>query len=370
MMTSRPNVAKMICKSYPIIKKKPAINYFFEAMRNEKNSVEQINRNQVDESKMNCRFPRKFKTKSLRAIWNAISPEEKWKYYEMAKLDETRYREQTSLWITKAAPVLDEESGDEDENRLKFILPEPSDIEKESVKLMHKNHVKYEQYIQAETAKSMVKDIIRMTENLSINIPKDKLISAVPEHCRSVLSVPCRPPGPFQIFISENIKFLQRLRDKNYPDQKLFIVAASEWKKLSTKKRKDYEDRYDVRLTEYNEAMTKFKADLNLSDGDNYSDFTKIRKKFSRHIRRQMRSSKIVPIQVRNPFNFFLKEKTPTLKRDPDILKVINMWMDLSDSEKDKYRTMTKLDIERYKVDKEKYIEVVKKMTELLEKNG
>lgn len=363
----RPTIAKLICRNYPIVRKRPPISFFFDDVRN-KNCDPELMKT-IYEAKRS----KKVNT-PLRSIWKILDATHKMKYYELAKLDETRYREQTSLWVSKVASIVGTEDQPELE-QLNNLAPDPIKTEIESALLMSKYQKRYGLLMEADSTRKLIKDLIKQTEQLSMSTSKDQIVEALSNTQQSVIARPIRPACPFVIFMRQNIYNLRRLHAKKFPNEKSFFkIVSREWANLSPKKKQLYTNIYEKRYKEYSDAMQKFIGDQETDDrGHNLnSKIAKARSNLSLNIRRKLRASDIVPLGTRNPFIFFFKEHGHLRKRgkSKDYDAIVNAYMNLSDEEKARYRKMFEEDSIRYDGEKKRYLSIIVKLIEVMKKHS
>lgn len=361
----RPSVAKLICRNYPIIKKRCAISFFFDEVRN--NNCDSHVQRAISEAKSaKGRTPT-----SLRSIWNKLDLNHKRKYYELAQLDENRFKEQTSLWITKVADIVESDQADYDKLKsMERLAPDPHQSGLEAVLLMSKYQRKFEPLIQADSITRMVKDAIKLTENKSIHITEEQLVSSIPQQYRPILHQPIKPKSPYIMFMLEHGGHIKRANRTKYPEKSFFQVCSYLWSKLAPSKKEHYVRVYEEKLKAYHEEMEKFKAsnEQSLEDDVSLTKLIKIRRTLSGQIRKKMRSSEVIPVQVRNPFIFFFKENYHLRGKNND--NIVNAYLNLSEEEKTKYQNMSKQDQARYEIDKKRYLTLVNKLIELMKKQN
>lgn len=281
-------------------------------------------------------------------IWRDMNPESKRKYHEMAELDRMRYQNQCSVYLSHVLC-------DQDEN---------IDTNLEDLKIeLEKHQPSYSHMIQAQSTKSIYKDLIDKTSALSIS--KCDILSSAPEGIKTILERPRMPPNSFMMFLSDHkTKILQRKKTK-YPGMSFGQAAAMEWSKLSNKKRAQYIDKYSQLLDDYSKAMEAYKENTKTSDSVFLVEAYKEKKAFKKSLRKIMRKAEVVPVVTRNPFNFFLMDH-----KEDSLENLTLIWRNLPPEQKEKYQKLSQEDAERYKREKMEYEEHMKKVLEVLEKKS
>lgn len=361
----KPTVAKLLCRNYPIIKKRAPISFFFDDVRNNNCDT------QLKETISSVRNSKKPPV-PLRTIWRTLNPTQKMKYYKLSQLDEARYKEQTSLWVSKVASVVGTDEPDLD--NLQEFEPDPVKTSLEAALLMTKYQEKYELLIQADSTKKLMRDLIKQTENLSIKPDQAKMISELPATELSFVSRPLKPPSAFVIFMMDNLKKLRRAYKKRTNQKESFLaIVSKEWAKLSRADRNRYISDYEKRYKDYNDAMQKYLSEQDADKVGHMLDakLTKARKCLSQQIRAKMRTSDVVPVLTRNPYIQFYKDHgylRDGRKNNND--NVVNAYMNLSDEEKAKYKKLFEDDLERYEHEKKRYFGIMVKLIDLMKKQN
>lgn len=363
----KPSIAKLICRNYPIIKKRAPISFFFDDVRNNNCDT------QLKETIATVRGSKKSPV-PLRTIWRGLNPTQKMKYYKLSQLDEARYKEQTSLWVSKVASVVGTDNDDQpDLDNLNDYQPDPIKTSLEAALLMSKYEDKYELLIKADSTKKLMRDLIKQTENLTIRANQAELVSDLPPTELAFLSRPMKPPSPFVIFMTENLLKFRRLYKKRTAQKESFLaVVSKEWVKLSKPQKNHYLDIYETRFREYNDAMQKYLSEQEADKEGNVIDtkIMKARKCLSQQIRAKMRTSDVVPVQTRNPYIQFYKNHAYLRDgRRNNNDNVVNAYMNLPEEERAKYKKLFEDDLARYQYEKKRYFGIMVKLIDLMKKH-
>lgn len=334
---------KFLCKLYPIFKRKSPASYFYQSVKEGNCPI------QVDalRTRVNVRnhIPKKFKNASLPEIWNSLKPSEKWIFYEMAQVDETRFREQASLWLSRVGSAVLSDSDDTN------TIPDSDQVSQESISLIRRNIVKFEPYIKAETAKSMLRSFNKSMLTKS-RVKLEDVISCVPEQVRPVIEKPVTPLSAFSRFLIDNRMLIRRTRDEKFPKEKFLVVASRLFKHITPEQREKYDADYRKEAQKYFEASKSHTKTSN----DTFSEIARKRSAFYRQIRRKVRNLGVEPVRTRAPIMIFMKERN-NLGGDPTL-----SWDMLTKEEHEIFRLMSQLDSLRYKQDREEYQEFIKKV--------
>lgn len=284
-------------------------------------------------------------------MWRNMDPESKRKYFNMAEFDNIRFREQKSHWIAAVGSLMN--NTDCDIDQILQEAPEYKELQNSFLESLDKLHENYDQMIQSGSIRMLYKDAIRMAEQNVVILEADQLAAHVPRDLRPILAKPRRPPSPFILFLKENMK---RLQDQRIKGQRMGEVASTEWNSLSKDERLVYEKRYEEMLQHYQESMDRFK-----SQHENTNCLEKAsreRKAFKKSLRKRLRDSSVLPLCVRNGFNFFVKDH-----KDVRLSDLTEVWRNLPVEEKERYFKLSQDDHMRYLNEKSLYDEINKTLS-------
>lgn len=346
-----PKVTKLILQKFPVEAKRTALWYFKEELNNIKSCPNRTSK--LPENVRPYLQSEKIKKTQISQIWHSLDPECKRKYFYLAESDEIRYKEQKSLRIARVIQLM-VQHGQKFENVIES-LPVADDPQEEVLLRLQKNH-NYEHMLQLESTLTLYKNVIDHKDKTCSVMDSEDLITTVPKSFRPILSRPRRPPGSFMLFTNENKEKFFKLRDEQ--GISFCRIAAAEWRKLSEDERAKYTKKYNQLLDEYLGAMKQFKE----SDRDDYIErATREKKLFRKAMRRKLREHDVVPVNVRNAFNFFLMDN-----KNAQISKLSEIWRNMSEEDKQKYKLMNQKDSERYYAERVLYAEMAKSLDQLL----
>lgn len=298
-----------------------------------------------------ARVTSRLSSKEITNLWRNMEPESKRKYFNMAEFDDMRYREQRSRWIAAVGSLLTDPNCDID--RILQEAPKYKDLQSSFLGSLDRLHENYDQMIQAESVRMLYKDAIRMAEQNVANLEADQLAAHVPKDLRPILTKPRRPPSPFILFLRDNMESLQSQRVEG---QRMASVASEAWATLSKENRQVYERKYEEMLQQYTDNMEQFKSQY--QDSNCLAKASKERKAFKKSLRKRLRDSSILPLCVRNAFNFFVKDH-----KDVPISELTEVWRNLPSEEKEKYFKLNQEDHARYLSEKTLYEEIIRTLS-------
>lgn len=328
-----PKLAKFILERCHITKNRSAYWFFTKDIR--RKSVGKLN------------------THKMSTMWHNLEPESKRLYFTMAELDDVRYKDQRSSWVAEISSLI-MKHGDQI-SKMKDSVSGVGN-EQELLKLLDKYQRNYGKMIQADSTSKLYKDIIDKNDSIDLNMTAEKLISTVPENFRSVLSRPRRPPCPFALYTWLKRDDLMKSRgDSNVP---FLRFAAKEWASLSETDKAFFNQKYEQLMTEYEKAKKEYKE-----NGDQESSYleeaSKEKKAFRKSIKKRLKDNGVLPVNIRNAFNFFLMDN-----KDVPLIDLTKIWRSLPEEEKLKYRKMSEEDSKRYYNDLSP--DLIKSLTRLL----
>lgn len=352
------DVKKIITERNPVTKKRPA-KWFF---KNElKTNLEHERRAETAKSNSNpLPIKIKFKSGQIEDLWRNMLPESKRKYFNMSKLDEFRFKQQKTLWVTEVASLLTKYANQP--NNFAEFIPSLERIQKEFEHNIQKNPKNCEHIIDLETTKQIYRNVIIKSKEASAHNPQTKeLISSVPDEYKPLFIKPRRPITPYLLFHKANKSRLIELHESKHPNLTLKKVSGNEWTNLSPEERGIYEKEYSRLLEEYKRAMKEY--ELNNPDSSNTSlgMASRERKTFSRTLRKRLREYDIVPVNVRNAFNFFVSEN-----KDKSLPEITELWRNLDPEKRAEYDRKMQEDAKRYHADRLAYEEIVKDLLRIL----
>lgn len=350
------DVAKYIQDSYPVIKKRTALWFFSNELKLQSEAPVRLSR----KSLLAPHQPNKIKYSEVLRRWREMGPEAKRKYFNMAEFDEIRYMEQKSRWISEiGALILKHKCTIESINKK---APTYEKLQKDFMASLDWYQKNYEQMIEIETTKTLYKDAIKKAEKYEPTLNAEGLVSAVPQSLRPVLNQPRRPPSAFVLFIKDNLDRFNKMKGTSGRSKLLMVNCAEEWNKLDKEERAVYEDRYQLLKKKYLTAMEQFKSD-NQDVPHNYLDRAlKEKKLFRRSLRKRLRDASIMPLSIRNAFNFFVMDR-----KNVRLIELTQIWRNLPPEQKEKYNKMNKDDAKRYNNEREAYNEIVKGLEKLID---
>lgn len=353
------DVKKLIIEKNPVIKKRPAKWFFMDEL---KSNLE--HEKAIEEAKKDNLSPRpsriKFKKSHLEDVWKNMQPESKRKFFNMAKLDELRFKEQKSLWVAEVASLITKYA--KQKNNFAEFIPSLDKIQREFEKNFQKNPKNCEHILDLETTKQIYRNVIVESREASTqSLETEEMILSVPDDYRPLLSKPRRPITPFLLFVRVNKPRLVDLHLSKYPELSLKKVSGNEWANLSPEERGRYEQEYSCLMKEYKKAMAEYElANPNLSKTSLGMAFRE-KKAFSRTLRKRLREFEIVPVNVRNAFNFFVSEN-----KDKNLTEIKELWINLNPERRAEYERKMQEDVKRYHAERIAYEELIKDLLDLL----
>lgn len=350
-ITLNPRVARLILQKFPVTNRRTPLWFFKREIENIKAYPDKASN--LPKDVQPCALSNGVKQNQVSDIWHKLDPEVKRRYFYLSESDEIRYREQKSLRLAKVISLLVEHG--EDFEKVIESLPVEQDSQQE-VSLNQPKNSNYERMLQIESTITLYKDLIEHKDKSCHATTSDDLITTVPKNFRPVLTKPRRPPGPFMLFSHDNKdRFHKMKKGLGLTPCK---IAAIEWNNSSQEARAKYVDMYKQLLDEYLEAKREFKD----SNQNAYIEQASREKKaFKKSIRRKLREHDVVPVNVRNAFNFFLMDH-----KESQITKLSEIWRNMSEDEKHKYKLMNQRDAERYYAERLFYTELSKSLDQLL----
>lgn len=352
------DVKKLIIERNPVIKKRPAKWFFMHELKSNLEHETGIEEAKKDKHLLNGI---KLKKSQFEDIWKNMQPESKRKFFNMAKTDELRFKEQKSLWVAEVASLITKYANQENKNFAEFI-PSLERIQREFEKNFQRNPRNCEHIIDLETTKQIYRNVIVESREVSVqSLETEELISSIPDDYRPLLSKPRRPITPFLLFVRVNKHRLVDLHLSKYPELTLKKVSGNEWANLSPEERGRYDQEYSRLMKEYKRAMAEYElANPNLSKTGLGIAFRE-KKAFSRTLRKRLREFEIVPVNVRNAFNFFVSEN-----KDKNLTEIKKLWINLDPKRKAEYERKTQEDVKRYHAERIAYEELIKDLIDLL----
>lgn len=332
-----PEITKIILDSYAVVKKRTALWFFKNELTQDfkelSNATISTNNHQHNRKQL--------KPKQILQLWHEMEPESKRKYFNMAEVDDIRFKEQKSLWIAQIGSILAKD-GNRPEKLVEAVR-KFQEKQKEILVSLDKYEKNFDHMIQAQTTRSLYKNVIDKTDRMNPTVNSEDLMSSVPEYYRSILERPRRPPPPFILYASMNRDELMKLAKTEYEGASYLKVGAILWSEMDDKTRKEYEERYSKLMKEYASAMEQFKQ-TNCDNEDSYLEqASKEKKAFTHSLRMKLREFAVVPVNIRNAFNFFLMDN-----KNVPLTELTEIWRNLPESKKEKYRKMNEEDAARY----------------------
>lgn len=339
--TLNPELIKLLLKTKPVIKRRTPL-WFFTDEINAKTVAKGDGANSTDEIKG------RLKRTEIWNLWNAMRPEAKRRYFNLAEIDEVRYKEQKALWVAEIGSLISKHGTDF--SRITKVLESFREKNREPYRDYQRD---YDSMIQSESTKTLYKELAEKLEKTNLEITPETLISEIPKGCRPLLKRPRRPPSPFVLYANDKKEQLAAARSESNSDVPYLTSAGIEWAKLGPDEKLPYEKRYRDLLSEYNKAMKQFEAEISKSGDTSYDKACKERRAFRQSLRKKLREYDIVPVNVRNSFVFYLKEN-----KGIPLVKLTKMWRDLPEEEKLKYRILSGRDNDRYYKEKTNFVKI------------
>uniref|UniRef100_A0A6G1SMZ3 Transcription factor A, mitochondrial n=1 Tax=Aceria tosichella TaxID=561515 RepID=A0A6G1SMZ3_9ACAR len=337
-----PELLCFIKKNFPVVKKRSALWFFSNELKNKPTSG---NGSKVSRNK-------------ILHLWKNMDPESKRKYFNMAEFDELRFEEQKSYWVSEVGGLM-QKYGVID--RVSELAPSHERLQDQFLTSLERLQKSYEQMIQTESTKMIYKEAIKQVGGYSPFLDPDKLISSLPKYHRAILTKPRRPPPAYVLYLNDNMDRYKQIRLETRTKETCMRLCANEWNNLDEDVKRVYEDRYDKLKEEYDRAMESYRLEL-LASNDNYLESASREKKaFKRSLRRRLRDSSVLPVSIRNAFNFFVMDN-----KDTKLSDLTKIWRDMPDEEKLKYIEMNRQDAIRYQREIEVYNEMRKTLSEIV----
>lgn len=337
-----PIVEDLLLKSCPVqVKRSPL--WFFKtetilSLKTQEPSLKRISASTINER------------------WRNLDLETKRKYFKLARVDELRIKEQKTLWIAEVGTAL-VKHGD-DKAKIKEVLLKLGEKLSRTDEGFSRYENNYQHMLQVVSTVDMYKNIIdNSNHGRSALKNPEELLDQVPDCCKSIMSKPRRPSTSFVLFVADNLQDLTRLRKEHCPEMSPRNFYAQQWIKLSDERKKYYRDKYARLLEEYNQAMDDYKSNIK----DNYLEQAmKEKTRSSKCLRRKLREYSLTPLNVRNPFNFFVHANAK------EATGLSSAWRDLPAVEKKKFYQLYQQDLERYQREKEVYNEITQALEVIL----
>jgi len=372
-------LAKYIRSNFPVVKKRSALWFFCNEIKNNLSqcqskgtqtlasttaeSINAINRPAPDDDNgatrdsYNAKVPEKISRNKILLLWKKLDHESKRKYFNMSQFDELRYEEQKSLWISEVGSLMLKHAGSIPE--VENSVPTREELQRGFLSSLEKFHKNYESMIQAESTKTLYKDAIKQLENNDQGVGSNELISAIPSQHRQLLTKPRRPPAAFILFLNHNLDRLKAMARKQKPKGCHFKIAAQEWAQLDPTSKSTYEEIYQKLRVEYLRAMEEYRETMKDSSRDLVDQALRERRAFRRSLRKRLRDASILPLSIRNPFNFFLMDN-----KDVKLIDLTEVWRNLPEEKKLKYYKLSEADAVRYETQLELYKAIKKGLSQ------
>lgn len=355
-----PEIAKLIREKYPIVKNRTALWFFNKECQEGKHGSDRQDTNASTSGQSVTNPPlRKMPRHQMLETWNNMRPESKRKYFNMAEFDELRYKKQKSMWVAQIGSILLKSGGDLKKLPDNFLFPEFQVDYTKSLEMQERNHGKM---VEAKSTRMLYKDVIKRADKGYSTASTEQLMSAVPEDYRPILTKPRRPPAAFLLFSSKNTPRLKKMKQEQ--DLKISIakLATQEWSAMTMEEKQPYIEEYDKLLDHYNKALKEYREELQLSGGSDIEDALREKKLFKKSITRRLKRSDVMPVNVRNPFNFFVMHH-----KEGRISDMTKIWRDLPEEQKAKYRELSEKDAKRYYEERQDYKALMKDIAGLIE---
>lgn len=349
-------VAKFIKQSFPVVKKRTALWFFTNEIKS--SVATQCNSNSTKKgSEENVKLSRN----RILNIWRKMDPESKRKYFNMAEFDDVRYREQKSQWVSKIGSLLVKHGGSVD--KLNECLPTHEKLQEDFLASIDKLHKNYEQMIQTKTTRMLYKDAIKQAKSDHSPMDANDLMSAIPKNYRPILSRPRRPLCAFLLYVNDHRERLRDVKNHSRSKETVLRLASKEWARLDKDQRVIYDNKYAQLRDEYLDAMNEFKSETQESIDNSLEQASRERKAFKRSLRRRLRNSSVLPVSVRNAFNFFLMDN-----KDVRLKDLTEIWRNLPEEKKMKYIQMNQEDLIRYQSERSAYNEITQNLNDIINK--
>lgn len=378
-----PELANFIKQNFPVVKKRSALWFFSNELKNNltfpttaitrprssdlinSHVIDDKNQDQSSSSTQTSHTNRptsgngtKLSRNKILQMWKNMDPESKRKYFNMAEFDELRFEEQKSQWVSEVGGLIHKYGALE---QVSEMAPSHKRLQDKFLTSLERLQKSYEQMIQTESTKMIYKDAIKRVGGTTSTLDPDRLISSVPRHHRAILTKPRRPPPAFVLYLNDNMDRYKRIRVKTKTKDSCMRICADEWNDLDEDTRQVYEDRYDKLKEEYDKAMESYRLELFASNDNYLQSASREKKAFKRSLRRRLRKSSVLPVSIRNAFNFFVMDN-----KDAKLADLTQIWRDMPAEEKLKYVKMNQEDVIRYQREIETYNEMRKTLSEIV----
>lgn len=352
------DVKKIITDKNPVIKKKPAKWFFMNELRTNLEEEKEVEASKKESDSLSTKT--KFKRAQVENLWRNMLPESKRRYFNMAKLDEFRFKEQKTLWVAEVASLIKKYANQN--NNFKGFIPSLERAQRNFESSLQKGPKNCEHIIDLETTKQIYRNVIIKSKEASAqSLETKELISLVPDEYKPLLTKPRRPTTPYLLFFRANrshFSDLYRSKNSDLPPKK---ALAAEWINLSPEERGIYEKEYSQLLEEYKKDMKEYELAHPISNNSSLVMASRERKTFSRTLRKKLREYDIVPVNVRNAFNFFVAEN-----KDKTLTEITELWKNLDPEKRAEYDRRMQEDVKRYHAERLAYEELIKDLLDLL----
>lgn len=357
-----PEVAKKILESYSVPRNRTAFWFFKEDLEKSLKSTGQKKAivDQASENEKPFSIIKKPRQSEITQLWREMKPEAKRKYFNEAKFDEVRYKEQKALWVAEVGSFIARHGNQEDKLVEAFSSAEKN--QETVLESLEKYRGNIEHMIQTQSTKNLYKDVIAKIDK--INLCNESMISAIPEDLRPLLERPRRPPPAYILYTIDQREHLYELQRTEFKNMRLQKIASHMWSNMSQEERQKYEDLYSHLLEKYNTAKEKFEKGLVEKSGIYLDQASKEKRAIAVSLRRKLKTFALVPLNVRNAFNFFLIHN-----KNVSLSELTKTWRNLPETEKLKYKEMYFKDTDRYYREKRHYDEIMDTITDLIKKS-
>jgi hypothetical protein len=350
---------KFIKQNFPVIRKRSALWFF--SNQPAFSPAGQTDKKQQPAATNNgagAATTTKLSRNKILQLWKNLDPESKRKYFNMAEFDKLRYEEQKSRWVSEVGLLL-QKYGILDQ--VTELAPSREELQSQFLTSLEKLQKSYEQMIQTESTKMLYKDTIKRIDGYTPVMDSEELISSVPKHHRAILTKPRRPPPAFVLYLNDNMDRYKQIRSETKTKDSCMRLCANEWNELDEETRLIYEQRYDKLKDDYDKAMETYRRELAESNDSYLQMASREKKAFKRSLRRRLRESSLLPVSIRNAFNFFVMDN-----KDAKLSDLTQTWRDLPMEEKVKYFKMYREDVIRYQREIETFNELRKTLNEIV----
>lgn len=336
--------------AYAVVRKRSPLWFFKNAMQYLPESKPEIC--STKPLPVDAKPKKKLSSREIHRIWHGLDPESKRKYFNMAELDELRYKEQRACWMAAVGSVLGK-SKVIDEKVIDQAIKQAPNFEKlhqDFIDSLEQKQVDYDRMIQLASLKTLYKNELKTALQNDNRLSADQLADNLPDIFRPVISKPRKPPAPFFLYLFDHLQELVEQRRQTKDRRLVHTLAAERWAKLDEETKQKYIQKGTNLRRQYYENLKQYNSEIQY----NFEQADKEQRAFKSSLRQKLRSSSLIPTNTRNSFCFFLSENIHNQPRtvDNSFQALSERWKELPEGSKEKYLELVALDRVRYLSDR------------------